>query len=244
MHVLYKITYIPHLNTDYPKYYIGSKYNWKPGYFGSISSKRVFEYTNGHTLKEWWKEETKTPSNFIVEIVMSFANITPNELVQHERLLQEQLNVLSCEYFNQCLAIRGFVSSKKDVETKRLLSESTKRFWESEQGQLKRQRLIERNRLTKSDEIKRKWQSDPDFARRAIEASKRPNKPEHNRKIREAKLQQIDYKGNVYWGWDDLQTQTGVTKFLYRKYYLQGFDPEVNIGIRHNPKLIPLKEMR
>jgi hypothetical protein len=71
MHVLYKITSLPHLNTEYPKYYVGSKYNWKPGYYGSLSSKRMFDYTRGLTLKEWWKEEIKTPGNFIAEIISS-----------------------------------------------------------------------------------------------------------------------------------------------------------------------------
>lgn len=40
----------------------------------------------------------------------------------------------------------------------------------------------------------------------------------------------IEYKGQRYYGWRELQEATGVTKALYRKYYLNGLDPEPRIG--------------
>lgn len=40
----------------------------------------------------------------------------------------------------------------------------------------------------------------------------------------------IEYKGNIYVGWRELKKQTGVSKFLYRKFYLLGYDPEDRIG--------------
>ena len=59
MNILYKVTYLPHLNTNWPKYYVGSKYNYKGNYFGSVDSKQIYEYTEGLTLKDWWKKEKK-----------------------------------------------------------------------------------------------------------------------------------------------------------------------------------------
>lgn len=41
---------------------------------------------------------------------------------------------------------------------------------------------------------------------------------------------QIEYKGKIYYGWTALATATGVGKDLYKRYYLNGFDPEPRIG--------------
>lgn len=35
----------------------------------------------------------------------------------------------------------------------------------------------------------------------------------------------IEYKGVIYLGWNDLYNSTKVSKFLYNKFYLNGFDP-------------------
>lgn len=40
----------------------------------------------------------------------------------------------------------------------------------------------------------------------------------------------LEYKGIEYYGWRELKEATGVTKDLYRKYYLNGIDPEPRIG--------------
>lgn len=40
----------------------------------------------------------------------------------------------------------------------------------------------------------------------------------------------IEYNGNTYFGWRELQEATGVTKHLYRKYYTKGINPEFRIG--------------
>lgn len=41
---------------------------------------------------------------------------------------------------------------------------------------------------------------------------------------------EIEYKGVIYYGWRELQEKTNVTKHLYKKYYLNGQDPEPRIG--------------
>ena len=40
----------------------------------------------------------------------------------------------------------------------------------------------------------------------------------------------LEYKGVEYYGWRELKEATSVTKDLYRKYYLNGIDPEPRIG--------------
>jgi hypothetical protein len=40
----------------------------------------------------------------------------------------------------------------------------------------------------------------------------------------------IEYKGVIYYGWRELLEKTKVTKHLYKKYYLNGMDPEPRIG--------------
>lgn len=240
MHILYKVTYLPHLGTEYPKYYIGSKYNYKGNYFGSVDSKQVYPYTNGLSLRDWWKEQKKTPSNFLIEILNSFDDITPEELVLHERNLQLEMDVLSEEYFNHSIATKGFCSKKRSEESKRNVSNKTKQYWDSEDGKLKKERLRERNLTKQSEWMKKKWETPTDAMLSAIKHLREPKTQEHRTKIKESKLTDIEYKGIMYRGWDALLECTGVSKHLYKKYYLNGYDPEVNIGVKHNPTLVKL----
>ena len=41
---------------------------------------------------------------------------------------------------------------------------------------------------------------------------------------------EIEYKGETYWGWKSLLESTGVSKRLYKGYYLNGIDPVGRIG--------------
>jgi ribosomal protein L32E len=160
MNIIYKITYIPHLNTDYPKYYIGSKYNYTGNYFGSVSSAQEFDYTEGLSLKDWWKNRNK--DDFIFEIIQDCGDVDTKKLVKIERDIHKKLNVLSDDFFNSSIATLGWVSVKKSEKTKEKMSEKTKEFWESELGKQKKKRLIERNEKHSSKRLKEKWQ-DPEF---------------------------------------------------------------------------------
>jgi len=40
----------------------------------------------------------------------------------------------------------------------------------------------------------------------------------------------IEYESKVYYGWRELKEATGVSKHLYKKYYLNGIDPTFRIG--------------
>lgn len=159
MHILYKITYLPHIGTSYPKYYIGSKHNYKGNYYGSVSSTQIFEYTNGMELKKWWKQELKYKDNFLFEILSQFEDISPLELVEKEFELHVKLDVLSDEYFNQSIATKGWVSCTNSAQTKQKKSEKTKLYWNSAAGKLKKERLAERNRQTMSIVMREKWKN-------------------------------------------------------------------------------------
>lgn len=249
MHILYKVTYLPHLGTNHPKFYIGSKYNYKGNYYGSVASKQVYEYTEGKSLKDWWKIQKLTPENFSFEVLEVFGDITPKELVNKERDLQLKLDVLSESYFNHSVATKGFCSKKRSEESIKHISNKTKQYWDSDAGQLKRQRLVERNERNKkihSDLMIEKWKNPSDAMkegrRKSIEIRTGVHlSAEHIQKLKEIHLIEIEYRGIIYSGWDSLLQQTGVTVYLYKKYYLNGYDPEVNKGIHHNPKLIKLE---
>jgi hypothetical protein len=251
MHILYKVTYLPHLGlgTNRPKFYIGSKYNYKGNYYGSVASKQVYEYTEGKSLKDWWKIQKLTPENLLFEVLEVFDDITPEELVNKERDLQLKLNVLSESYFNHSVATKGFCSKKRSEESIKHISNKTKQYWDSDAGQLKRQRLVERNERNKkihSDLMIEKWKNPSDAMKEGLIKSLKtrtgvPLSAETRQKLKKIHLIEIEYRGIIYSGWDSLLQQTGVTVYLYKKYYLNGYDPEVNIGRNYNPKLIKLE---
>ena len=161
--LIYRVWYLPFvMNNQNPKYYCGSKYHYKGNYFGSLSSRRVTEYSNNMSLKDWWKSEIKRDkSNFYFEILeICESDCTPEQLVIKEVEWHNKLNVLSDDYFNQCIAAKNFFSRVRSgpigEATRRKHSNKTKEYWDSPEGQAKRQRLIERNKQPKN--FKKLWE--------------------------------------------------------------------------------------
>ncbi len=138
--VIYKITYLPHEENGLdPKYYIGSKHNYKGNYLGSLSSKQRDWFTGSITLKEWWKNQTQNePDNFKFEILKTYLKVSPKKLVECELQYQQKIGILGEEYFNKGYATKGFVSGKKTKITRQVLSQKTKRYWDSPDGLEKR----------------------------------------------------------------------------------------------------------
>jgi hypothetical protein len=50
------------------------------------------------------------------------------------------------------------------------------------------------------------------------------------KKARERIILELEYNGKIYLGWKDLEKETGVSKTLYKKYYLNGIDPLIRKG--------------
>jgi hypothetical protein len=247
MNIIYKITYLPHVyNNTPPFYYIGSKYNYKNNYYGSPSSNQKDWYTEDLSIREWWKKEIKNNKDrFKFEIISVLSEtITPEMLVEEEKKIQLEKNVReSVEYFNKSVATSGWVSVPRTDKTKKVVSEKTKKYWDSEEGQLKKQRLIERNKTEHSISMKEKWKNPTIEMLQNLEKWKNSKMTEQGKqKIKMALTKEIEYKEKIYFGWNDLLEKTGVTKHLYKKYYLNGYDPEVNIGNNINPQKIFLKK--
>jgi hypothetical protein len=57
-----------------------------------------------------------------------------------------------------------------------------------------------------------------------------PKSERHKNNIRKKKLKLLEYKGNMYIGYDELKKTTGVSYHLYNKFYKNGIDPEPFIG--------------
>lgn len=198
MHILYKITYLPHLGTEHPKYYIGSKYNYKGNYYGSVDSKQIYAYTCGKKLRDWWKEQKRYPERFKIEILEQFGDITPEELVNKERDLHLTMNVLGEEYFNHSIATKGFCSKKRSDETKKNVSKKTKEYWNSEAGQLKKQRLTERNKKFQSEWMKEKWSNPTDaMLNKKYYGRSKGSKDLTTRQLR-GNIRKVCYNGKIY----------------------------------------------
>lgn len=247
MNIIYKITYLPHLiNNTPPFYYIGSKYNYKSNYYGSPASKQKDWYTEKMSIGEWWKKEIKNnKEKFKFEILQVFSeDMTPEMLVEEEKKIQLKKNVRnSIEYFNKSVATSGWVSAPRTEETKKLVGEKTKKYWDSEEGYQKKQRLIERNRTKHSLCLKEKWKNPTSEMLNNLDKLKNSKMSEEGKqKVRDALIKEIEYKKEIYLGWKDLLSKTGVTKHLYKKYYLNGYDPEINIGNNINPKKVFLEK--
>lgn len=224
MHIIYKITYIPHLESAYPKFYIGSKLNYKGNYFGSLHSKQIFEYTDNQPLALWWK--TRDKNDFLFEILYQTENhITAEQLCEIELQYQKHYNIRNGDYFNQAFANGKFVSKKRSKETKQLLAERTKQFWQTENGKRKKLRLIDYNKSTKSAEMAERWKNDIQFRERSILRARQKKSTIHKQKIGEGNKKRIEYNGKQYVGYQHLKQETGITSHLYRKYYLNGIAP-------------------
>jgi hypothetical protein len=81
-------------------------------------------------------------------------------------------------------------------------------------------------RKTHSETMKEKWASGK---LTADSARKNGNHGLSGKDIHNTK--HIEYKGKIYYGWRQLNEDTGVTKHLYNKYYVNGIDPEPRIGM-------------
>lgn len=69
------------------------------------------------------------------------------------------------------------------------------------------------------------------YAKLASERFKNvPKTIQHREKQSEAKKKSIEYKGKIYRGFTELKEQTGVTYYLYNKYYVHNVDPLPYIG--------------
>jgi len=167
MHILYKITYLPHVeNNTPPFYYVGSKYNYDGKYMGSPASKQSDWYTGGLSIADWWKQQVRNnPQNFKFEIVADYDDVQPQDLVEHENELQLRLNVKdSDEYFNKAIATCGWVSAPRTEETKNKIRAITSNYWQQDTDEVlaRKEKLVEYNKKHSADRIRKTMMEHPD----------------------------------------------------------------------------------
>lgn len=100
-------------------------------------------------------------------------------------------------------------------ESKLIMSNKVKASWEDSDDR----------KLTHSESMKQKWASGKITSEVARKNGNHGllGKDIHN-------TISLEYKGKMYYGWRELHEATGVSKHLYKKYYLKGIDPEFRIG--------------
>jgi hypothetical protein len=200
MHIIYRITYLPHLKSETaPYYYVGSKYDYRGNYFGSPSSKQSDWYTGSLSISQWWKEKIKNNiGDFLFEIIHSFDHISPIELVEEEKKYQLTLDAKnSILYFNKSIATTGWVSVPRTEVSKKKISLITKSFWDSPAGLLKKERLSERNKKVKSQQMKEFWRN-PSEAMLSREISGRPKGSKDLKPRKPKKVRKVEIFGVVY----------------------------------------------
>jgi len=107
-----------------------------------------------------------------------------------------------------------------------LKNEATPEYFERRNQSVKRSWMnADERRKTHSETMKEKWASGK------INAETARKNGNHGLKGKDVhNVQEIEYKGVIYYGWRELHEATNVTKHLYKKYYVNGIDPETRIG--------------
>ena len=86
----------------------------------------------------------------------------------------------------------------------------------------------EERRKQFSESMKQKvkeWKKDPNYYK---EQKRRAEKG--GQKMKEKYAHRIEYNGKEYIGWKTFAEKTGISKGLYRKFYLNGIDPIFRVG--------------
>jgi hypothetical protein len=105
-------------------------------------------------------------------------------------------------------------------------NEATKEYYENKRKSVLESWMNdEERRKQHSDKMKERWLNGkitPEMARK---------NGNHGLKGKDAHDSiEIEYKGKIYYGWRELKEQTKISKHLYKKYYLNGIDPESRVG--------------
>lgn len=103
---IYEIIYKPWIdNTEgKPWKYSGSDYYDNPNYLGSASSKNIYEWSEGLSVGEWWKYNTKNcPENFEKKILIQCSDVIAREELQslESAIQKSEDHRNNSEYFNR-----------------------------------------------------------------------------------------------------------------------------------------------
>lgn len=212
-----------------------------PNYIGSSSIQRVVNGYHGSVRsKKWqliWENElSQHPDKFVTEIISTHSS--REEALQEELKIQKKFNVvLSEDWVNEAYAqSKGYAGRDVSSENNPMFGRGDKIIkWCADNPEL----ASERNRKAANTQ----WKN-PDTRSNRISAMKgklktrktltedefyQLQKAKSHKSAQQRKVE-IKYNGSVYYGWLDLLDRTGVTKYLYNKYYLAGQDPLARKG--------------
>jgi hypothetical protein len=185
-------------------------------YIGAHRGRPDDGYTHSSRNKEMNEDFDEYPQLWVRQILSLFE--TYKKSLVWESKLCKKLDVRNNpKFYNYHNGDGNFYRETyiKTESAKEKVRIKTTEYWATEAGLLKRKRLSERNRKTKPQEMIERFK-DEGYKRATIANWTAPKKRE--------------YKGKVYHGWEDLRIKTGVTIYLYKKYYLKGCDPEPQIN--------------
>lgn len=222
-----------------PSKYIGSSNvtRIRNGYRGSVSSKK---------WKSIWKEElTFNPELFSTEIV--FECDRREDAISKELELQKLYNVVkSAEWINEGYAkINGYAGRNVTGDHNPMYGRGDKiRKWVKDNPEL----ASARNRKAAITQ----WANENTRANRVRSMQGKKKNIKDTEAFREMQRQKalickekhaikIEYYGVTYTGWRELHEATGVSKHLYKKYYMKGINPNGRIG-KNGP--VPYAERR
>ena len=222
MFCVYKTTY---LGNKMPSQYIGSSNEEKieKGYKGSVRSKK---------WKDIWESELKEHPELFVTEILSLHESREAALIEELRLQKLFDVVKSDDWINMSYAnVNGYFGMDVSGQNNPMY------------GKGEKQKEWCKNNPEKASERARKaaitqW-SDPIAAAEKIAAMQGHKKTRKTQteeeylamqaakfaKGREKMMPKIEYNGIIYIGWKEFEEKTGLTKHLYKKYYLNGIDP-------------------
>jgi hypothetical protein len=124
-------------------------------------------------------------------------------------------------YIAHMLLVKIYPGNKKLVFAANMMANRNNKAY----GWIKRKFAIEIKKQNKGQKL-----TEEQYQKLLCNVKGKKKTEEHKEAIRNAKLKQIEYKGSMYSGYDELLEKTGVSRHLYIKYYMKGCDPEQYIG--------------
>ena len=225
MYCVYVTTYT---GDKMPSKYIGSSNvsRVEAGYRGSVKSLK---------WKTIWDEELRTNADlFKTEIIETFD--TRDDALVRELELQRFYNVVpSTEWINEAYACpNGYFGRDVSGDMNPMYGRGDKtREWCKQNPEAASQRsrkaaytqwANEETRLSRIAAMKGKTKTFKDIdAYNELQRQKAL-------KSKEKCAIKVEYYGVVYIGWRELYDATGVSKHLYKKYYMKGINPSERIG--------------
>lgn len=213
-----------------PSYYIGSSKVCKveSGYRGSVRSKKWRHI--------WESELTNNPSLFETKI-LSYHETRQDALSEELRIQLLNEVVKSHEWINESYArLNGYFGRDVSGSANPMYGKGNNVIkWCSDN----REKVSKRNRKAAKTQWADKKSRENKIAGMMGKSKtlKTLSKEEFSELQSKKALQwkekhaiRLEYKGIVYLGWNELLEKTGVSKHLYKKYYLNGIDPEPRIG--------------